>query len=72
MDSSLSNQATVTVNVTTEITTQPSAASVCAGQNFTVSVLATGTALNYQWRRNGSNVSGATNSSYTVAGSAST
>ncbi|MFM7773717.1 MAG: immunoglobulin domain-containing protein, partial [Candidatus Kapaibacterium sp.] len=72
IDSAVSNPATITVNVTTSITAQPSGSSVCLGQNFTLSVSASGTALTYQWRRNGTNVTGATNASYTVAGSAST
>src|SRR5207245_11148161 len=37
------------------------------GQTATFSVTATGTApLHYQWRKNGVNISGATNSSYTT------
>ncbi|HVW20222.1 MAG TPA: immunoglobulin domain-containing protein [Opitutaceae bacterium] len=51
------------------ITTQPSSQSVPAGGNATFSVAATGTApLSYQWKFNGTAISGATSSSYTIAG----
>jgi len=54
------------VTVAPSITTQPASKSVNAGANVTFTVSATGTApLNYQWRFNGSNISGATGSSYT-------
>ena len=49
------------------ITTQPTAQTVTAGQSATFSVTATGIApLTYQWRKNGTNISGATSSSYTT------
>src|SRR5947207_1781600 len=49
------------------ITTQPVNKTVNVGQTATFSVTATGTApLHYQWRKNGVNISGATNSSYTT------
>ena len=61
-----SNSATLTV-VAVLITTQPSAQSVVAGQTATFTVTATGTApLTYQWRKNGTNISGATSSTYTT------
>ncbi len=48
------------------ITTQPSNASVPLGQNVTFSVTASGTnPLSYQWRKNGTNISGANAASYT-------
>ena len=47
------------------ITSQPVAATVAVGKTATFSVNATGTApLNYQWRKNSANISGATASSY--------
>lgn len=63
-----STTVTVTQIAATSITVQPisTPASQCLGQNFTVSVSATGAALTYQWRRGGTNISGATNSSYAV------
>ena len=62
-----SNTATLTVNVPPSITTQPSSATITAGQTATFSVTATGTApLTYQWSQNGTVISGATASSYTT------
>ena len=66
-----SNNATLTVNqavaIAPSITTQPGNQTVTAGQTATFSVLATGTApLSYQWRKNGTNISGANASSYTT------
>jgi len=50
------------------ITTQPSSLTVTAGSPATFSVTASGTApLSYQWRRNGSDIANATNSSYTLS-----
>jgi len=70
--SATSNNATLTVNqavaVAPSITTQPVNQTVTAGQTATFSVLASGTApLSYQWRKNGTNITGATSSSYTTA-----
>ncbi len=62
-----SNAATLTVNalVAPSITTQPASQTVTAGQAATFSVVATGTSpLNYQWRKNGVSITGATSASY--------
>ena len=65
-----SNGATLTVAVVL-ITTQPAAQSVVVGQTASFSVTASGTApLTYQWRKNGSNISGATASTYTTPATA--
>ena len=49
------------------ITAHPVNATVTVGQTATFSVGATGTSpLNYQWRKNGANISGGTESSYTT------
>jgi hypothetical protein len=65
-----SNAATLTVTasaVAPTITTQPVSKTVTAGQTATFSVVATGTApLTYQWKKNGTAISGATSSSYTT------
>ena len=65
-----SNAATLTVSpaaVAPAITTQPSNQTVTAGQTATFMVAATGTApLSYQWKKNGTNISGATGSTYTT------
>ncbi len=62
-----SNAANLTVNLATPvITTQPSNQTVTEGQTATFSIATTGTNLSYQWQKNGTNISGATNSSYTT------
>ncbi|MBZ5700181.1 MAG: immunoglobulin domain-containing protein, partial [Acidobacteriia bacterium] len=49
------------------ITTQPASQTVTAGQTATFTVAATGTApLTYQWKKNGTAISGATSTSYTT------
>lgn len=59
-------QATNT-SVAPSITTQPVSQNVTTGQKATFSIAATGTApLGYQWRKNGTAISGATSSSYTT------
>ena len=62
-----SNNASLTVTVKPVISTQPEAQAVIAGQTATFSVVATGTApLSYQWKKNGTDIPGATSSSYTT------
>lgn len=64
-----SNTVTMTVNplLPVGITVTPSANPVCAGTSvtYTSAIVNGGTTPLYQWKKNGSNVSGATNSSYT-------
>ena len=51
----------------TVITVQPASQSVSAGTDVTLSVIAAGTGpLSYQWRRDGLDVSGATNATFTL------
>jgi len=68
--SATSNSATLNVTtaaVAPSITAQPVSRSVSAGQTATFTVTATGTAtLAYQWKKNGSAISGATSASYTT------
>lgn len=60
--------ATLSVGVPPTITAQPRGQTVLAGRSVTFTVTATGTApLAYQWLRNGTNVPGATKSSYSIA-----
>ena len=60
-------QVTVTVNEPAVITTQPVASqTMCSGSTATFSVVATGTGLTYQWRKNGVNITGATSSTLTL------
>ncbi len=62
-----SNSATLTVNASPTITTNPSSQTVSDGATATFNVVATGTApLAYQWKKNGANIAGATNASYTT------
>ena len=74
--SATSNNATLTVNAATtapSITSQPASQTVTAGQTASFSVAANGTApMSYQWRKNGTNISGATASSYTTPATTST
>ena len=68
-----SSAAVLTVNTAPSITTQPSASSVTVGGAASFSVVATGTApLSYQWRRDGTSISGATSSIYTIASTKTT
>src|SRR5207249_1311937 len=63
----ISNAATVTLDSTPpEITTQPANQTVTQGDTVTFSVVATGNpAPTYQWKKNGTAISGATSASYT-------
>jgi hypothetical protein len=72
-----STAATLTVNAATAakpaITTQPSNRTITVGQTATFTVVATGTpAPSYQWRKNSTNIGGATAASYTIPAAAST
>jgi hypothetical protein len=68
-----SNNAVLTVNNPASITSQPvSATTVVGGNAFSLSVVAeapSGT-LSYQWRRNGSDISGATGATYSKTNAA--
>lgn len=48
------------------ITTEPMSVIVCPGGNATFTVVASGSELSYQWKKNGIDIPGATGSSYTV------
>ena len=62
-----SEDASLTVTVAPVITTQPAAQSVLTGQTASFSVVATGTEpLAYQWKKNGTNIAGATTNTYTT------
>jgi hypothetical protein len=66
--STTSQAATLAVNNPPSITTQPVPATVVAGANagFSVAVAGGAGTLSYQWRRNGVNLAGATNASFSV------
>jgi hypothetical protein len=69
-----SNAATLTVNaasVAPSITTQPASQTVATGQAATFLVAASSEApLNYQWRKNGAPINGATSTVYTIPAAA--
>ncbi|MFN6094112.1 MAG: immunoglobulin domain-containing protein [Verrucomicrobiota bacterium] len=54
------------VVITPSITSHPASLNVTAGASATFSVSANGTSPSYQWYKNGSPISGATASSYTI------
>lgn len=62
-----STAASLTVNVAPTISAQPASQSACLGQSVLLSVTAAGTApLSYQWRKDGTNIAGATTAIYTI------
>ena len=63
-----SSAATLTVQIPPAITSQPSSLTVNQNASAVFSITATGTpAPTYQWRLNGTNISGATAASYSIA-----
>lgn len=62
----ISSVAMLTVNSAPSITTQPVSTSVCTSSSASFSVAATGTNLTFQWRKNGVNIAGAVNQSYSI------
>lgn len=62
-----SNTATLTTTAPPSISGQPATQRVAYGGTGTFSVTASGAALSYQWRRNKTNISGATGTTYTTA-----
>ena len=65
-----SSTVTLNVDAAITITTQPADQIKCEGANVTFSVTAdaNGTPLNYQWRKGGVDISGATSSAYMITG----
>jgi hypothetical protein len=64
-----STVATLTVGVPPAITQQPASLKVGQGQNASFNVASSGSApVSYQWRFNGTTITGATSSSYSVLG----
>lgn len=62
-----SSNAVLNVGIAPAITGQPVSLAVTQGQSATFSVTATGTPLNYFWKKNGAFMAGATSSAYTIA-----
>lgn len=65
--STTSSATTVTVNAVPAATVTPASASFCTGGSVTLNAN-TSSGLTYQWKLGGSNISGATSSSYTATG----
>ena len=71
---SVSSTATLTVSdvaVAPTISIQPADQTAITGQTVTFQVTAGGTSINYQWKKNGVNITGATFSSYTTPATSS-
>ncbi|HEY2951665.1 MAG TPA: immunoglobulin domain-containing protein, partial [Verrucomicrobiae bacterium] len=62
----LSDAATLTVQAPPTITQQPQTQAAAVGANVTFTVVASGGGLTYQWRFNGTNLVGQTNSTLTL------
>lgn len=67
LGASVEVEAAGTVIIPPRITAQPASVTVRDGQEASFSVTATGSTLNYQWRRDGVDIPGATSASYTQA-----
>ena len=64
----VSSAAVVTIPVAPSITSQPVGQAVNPGQAINLSVTASGSgSISYQWRKNGSDIPGATGSTYSIA-----
>lgn len=62
--------AKLSLNKPTQITLQPTSVTVCQGDSSSLVIKATGTALTYQWKRNGTPIVGATNDTLTILSAA--
>jgi len=62
-----SSIATVSVEMPPSIESQPSGSSIVIGDSLMLSVSASGESLSYQWKKNGSLITGATSASYTIS-----
>ncbi|ROL62000.1 choice-of-anchor D domain-containing protein [Bacteroidetes/Chlorobi group bacterium ChocPot_Mid] len=60
------SDANFTISAPTIINTHPVSQNVCSKQNIQFTVVATGGNLTYQWRKNGSNLSGKTSSTLAI------
>ncbi len=62
-----SNQARLTISVATAIVTQPTNKVACVGRSVQFVIVANGSNLQYQWRKNGTDISNATDANYSIA-----
>ncbi len=67
--STTSAVATLSVNLPTMISQDPAGVTVCVGAPVVLSVTASGSALTYQWHKDGNDIPGATDSTYSIASS---
>ena len=65
---SASNKATVIPQVAPDVVTDPDSQNILEGSTVIFSVVATGTQIGYQWRKNDVNIAGATSSTYKITG----
>ncbi len=61
-----SNAATLSLLAAPQVTQSPTSATRCPGQSVTFTAGATGGGLTFQWRKNQTNIVGATESSFTI------
>ncbi|MBI5324595.1 MAG: immunoglobulin domain-containing protein [Ignavibacteriae bacterium] len=61
-----SNPATLAVDITPSITAQPQSQTICKNENVSFTVTAVGTDITYQWKKNGTNIGGATGITYSI------
>jgi hypothetical protein len=71
-DSGSSTSGTTTTVTAPTITTQPTAVSASTGSTASLSVVASGSSLTYQWYKDSAAMSGATSATYSIASAAST
>ncbi len=64
--SPVSGNGSLVIAAAAGISVQPQPVTVCVGNTANFSVTASGSGLTYQWRKGGSNIGGATSSSYTT------
>jgi trimeric autotransporter adhesin len=64
--STTSIAATLSLTASTSISTHPASQAICTGANATLSVVASGSGLTYQWSKDGTVIPGATGSTYTI------